>query len=248
LSHFAGAGAPSSRPIFVFGMPRSGTTLVEQILASHPLVRGTGESAHLDTLAKTAIFLPSLSGLTPDGLTSCGQRYLAMAGAGVPDQLHFVDKTTTNFLYAGLISLILPKAWMIHCCRNPLDTCLSCYSLLFADGHEFSYDFGELGHYYRLYRELMAHWSNVLPSGTILDIDYEALVNDPEGQVRKILAFCGLPWDASCLRFYETQRLVTTSSLDQVRSPIYRSSVGRSQSFRPWLAELEAALGNAAPF
>ncbi len=248
LSSFAGGGAQSARPIFVFGMPRSGTTLVEQILASHPLVRGTGESPHLDTLARTSIFLPSLAGFTPENLASCGQKYLTIAGAAAPASRHFVDKTTTNFLYVGLISLILPGARMIHCRRDPLDTCLSCYSLLFTDGHEFSYELGELGHYHRLYRELMAHWSDVLPQGSVLDVDYEALVNDAEGQVRKVLEFCALPWDDSCLRFYETKRLVTTSSLDQVRLPLYKTSIGRAQMFRPWLGELEGALERQLPF
>ena len=242
VSSLAGGGAQSARPIFVFGMPRSGTTLVEQILASHPLVRGTGESPHLDTLAKTSVFSPSLAGFTPENLASCGQQYLITAGAAAPDSPHFVDKTTTNFLYAGLISLILPGARMIHCRRDPLDTCLSCFSLLFTDGHEFSYDLGELGHYYRLYHELMAHWNNVLPQGSILDVNYESLVNDAEGQVRRMLDFCALPWDDSCLRFYETNRLVTTSSLEQVRLPLYKTSVGRAQMFRPWLGELEEAL------
>jgi tetratricopeptide (TPR) repeat protein len=243
LSSLSGGGAQSTKPIFVFGMPRSGTTLVEQILASHPLVLGKGESAYLDTLAKDAIFRPALSGFTPEALASCGSRYLTMMGAAEPDSPYFVDKMTTNFLYAGLISLILPGARMIHCRRNALDTCLSCYSLLFADGHEFSYDLGELGHYYRLYRELMAHWGNVLPQGAILDIDYEALVGDGEGQIRRVLDFCGLPWNDACLRFYESNRLVATSSFDQVRRPLYKTSVGRAQMFRPWLGELEAALG-----
>jgi tetratricopeptide (TPR) repeat protein len=242
LSRLAGCGYPSTRPIFVFGMPRSGTTLVEQILASHPLVHGGGEPTHLRDIAEAPGLTARVRDLAPEDLVPLGRRYVDLVGAGVPDALRLIDKMPSNFLYAGLISLILPGARMIHCRRDPLDTCLSCYSLLFACSHAYSYDLGELGRFYRLYRRLMAHWRRTLPPQSLLEIDYEAVVSDTEGEVRKILDFCGLPWDAACLRFHETHRRVTSASFDQVRSPVYTNSVGRAQPFRPWLGALEAAL------
>ena len=130
---------------------------------------------------------------------------------------------------------------MIHCRRDPLDTCLSCYALLFAHGHEFSYDLSELGHYYRLYQTIMAHWRKLLPAERILEVDYEMLVNDTETQVRRILDYCELPWNDACLNFHKTDRLVTTSSFDQVRSPIYKSSVGRAQYLAGGLTRLTQA-------
>ncbi|HLN23516.1 MAG TPA: sulfotransferase, partial [Patescibacteria group bacterium] len=153
-------------------------------------------------------------------------------------------KMPLNFLYAGIIALILPGARMIHCRRDPLDTALSCYSLLFSRHQEYSYDQMELGHYYRLYQRLMDHWRNLLGPEQFLEIDYEAMVEDSEGQVARILAFCDLPWDPACLRFYETKRMVTSASFDQVRSPIHRKSIGRAQTFRAWLGPLIAALEN----
>lgn len=245
MARLADAGIESAEPIFVFGMPRSGTTLVEQIIASHPMVQGTGETPYFDTIARTSIVSRPSSELTPDSLALCGHRYLESIGAHVPASMRFVDKTNSNFQYAGPISLLFPGARMIHCRRDALDTCLSCYALLFDHGHEFSYDLAELGHYYGLYRQLMAHWRGLLGPETLLEIDYESLVDDTEAQVGRILDFCGLPWDDACLRFYETKRLVTTSSFDQVRSPIYKGSAGRARRFRPWLGALVEALENA---
>jgi tetratricopeptide (TPR) repeat protein len=242
LSRLAGRGHPSSRPIFVFGMSRSGTSLVEQILASHPLVHGGGEPTHLHDMAETPGLMTRVPDLPPQDLVLLGRRYIDLVGADVPQAVRLIDKTPSNFLYAGLISLILPGARMIHCRRDPLDTCLSCYSLLFARGHGYSYDLGELGRFYCLYQGLMTHWRRVLPPQSLLEIDYEAVVTDTEGEVRKILDFCELPWDAACLRFHETRRRVTSASFDQVRLPVYTNSVGRAQPFRPWLGALEAAL------
>ncbi|WP_158914137.1 tetratricopeptide repeat-containing sulfotransferase family protein [Caulobacter sp. S45] len=231
------------RPILVFGMPRSGTTLVEQILASHPAVHGAGESAHLADLVQTEDLIARAPALPADAFPALGRRYLERLGANAPSTARLVDKTPSNFLYAGLIPLILPGARMIHCRRDPLDTCLSIYSLLFTRGHEYSYDLTELGHYYGLYRRLTAHWRGTLPAESVLEIDYEALVREPEAQVRAILDFCGLPWDERCLRFHQTERRVTSASRDQVRAPIHTRSIGRAQPFRPWLQALEAALG-----
>ena len=148
----------------------------------------------------------------------------------------------SNFFHLGLISMILPEARMIHCRRDPFDTCLSCYATLFTHGHEYSYDLNDLGQFYILYRKQMAHWHAVLPQECILDVDYEDLVENTESQVRRILEFCGLSWDANCLRFYETKRHVMTASFNQVRSPIYKSSIRRADMFRPWLEDLENVL------
>jgi tetratricopeptide (TPR) repeat protein len=241
LSRLTGCGHRSTRPIFVFGMPRSGTTLVEHILASHPLVHGAGEPTHLGDIAEALGPPARVLDLTPDDFAVTGRRYLDLVGANVPDTLRLVDKMPSNFMHAGLISVILPGARMIHCRRDPLDTCLSCYSLLFARGQEYSYDLGELGRFYRLYLGLMEHWRRVLPPEALLEIDYETLVRDTQGEVRKILGFCGLPWDAACLRFHQTSRRVTSASLDQVRSPVFTKSIGRAQPFRRWLGPLELA-------
>jgi tetratricopeptide (TPR) repeat protein len=247
LSRVAGSGDPSGRPVFVFGMPRSGTTLVEQILASHRLVHGAGEPSHLRDIAEASGVHARVTEMGAGEFAGLGHRYLDLVGAGTPDTLRLIDKMPLNFLHAGLISLILPNARMIHCRRDPLDTCLSVYSLLFTSGHEYSYDFRELGRFYRLYRTLMAHWRRVLPPENFLEIDYEALVGDTERQVRRLLDFCDLPWDADCLRFHETRRRVTSASLDQVRSPIYTQSIARAQAFRPWLGVLEETLVDLPP-
>jgi hypothetical protein len=232
----------AARPIFVFGMPRSGTTLIEQILSSHPTARGTGETPYMDQMARSSIFSQGLNGFSAENISLCASQYLKAVGSSVPEGVRFVDKTNSNFLYAGLISLMLPKARMILCRRDPLDNCLSLYSLLFQHGHEFSYEQSELGHYYGLFEKLAAHWRNLLSSERLLEISYEAVVNDTEAQTRKILDFCELPWDDACLRFHDIKRLVTTTSFDQVRSPIYKSSVGRASAFRPWMNPLIQAL------
>ena len=243
LARLSGCGDTSSRPIFVFGMPRSGTTLVEHILSSHALVYGAGETAHLRGVADRAGIQTRIRDASAEELACLGRRYLDLAAVGVSDGLRLVDKNPSNFELSGLISLILPNARMIHCRRNPLDTCLSCYSLLFATGHEYAYDLGELGGFYRLYEDLMSYWRAVLRPGSLLEVDYEDIVNDTDSQVRRILDFCDLPWDANCLRFHETSRRVTSASLHQVRLPIYKTSVGRAKLFRAWLGRLETALG-----
>ena len=232
-------------PIFVIGMPRSGTTLVEQILCSHPLVGTIGESSLIGDLANMAkpgaeAMFDSESAIRKlDGLR---RYYLEKARIDAGERLYFVDKMPSNFVYLGLISMILPEARVIHCRRDPFDTCLSCYATLFTHGHEYSYDLNDLGHFYISYRKQMAHWHAVLPQESILDVEYEDLVENTEGEVRKILEFCGLSWDEDCLRFHETKRHVMTASFNQVRLPIYRSSIRRADMFRPWLGDLENVL------
>jgi tetratricopeptide (TPR) repeat protein len=249
----SGGGDPSHAPVFVVGMPRSGTSLVEQILASHPHVFGAGE---VDDLAVTAakfvgrgmVVRPELAvGLSDADLHAFGRNYVErMArGAGAKDRV--VDKMPSNFLFLGLIHLALPGARIIHVRRDPLDTCLSCYSLLFSEGQPFAYDLAELGRYYRAYDALMQHWRSVLPASSFIEVQYEGLVNDPEGQARRLVAHCGLDWDERCLSFHETARPIRTASLVQARKPIYADSIGRSRLYGGALDPLRDALEGDAP-
>jgi tetratricopeptide (TPR) repeat protein len=236
------AGCDSELPVFVIGMPRSGTTLVEQILASHPDVYGAGELALLPEMI--ARHLPGFpAGSTPEPLTKLGEDYAARLGELAPQAKRVVDKLPYNFLNAGLIALALPKARIVHITRDALDTCYSCFALSFAGDVGFAYDMGELGRYYRAYEALMAHWRQVLPAGAMLEVAYEELVADLEPQARRLIAFCGLDWDARCLDFHKSGRAVVTASVHQVRRPIYHSSVGRAAAFAEYLTPLRAALG-----
>jgi tetratricopeptide (TPR) repeat protein len=239
----AGVGDPSSVPIFVVGMPRSGTTLVEQILASHPEVQGAGELAALRLVVDGAGAYPdSALQLTPDRLTAMGRQYMARI-APLLTRSRLVDKMPANFLYAGLIRLILPNARIIHCRRDAADTCLSCYTKLFAAEQLFSYDLAELGHFHRDYERLMAHWRTVLPADRFIEVQYEDVVDDLPTQARRLVEWLGLPWDEACLNFHETKRVVRTASLSQVRQPIYATSKGRWRRYAPYLGPLLEELG-----
>ena len=245
-----GAGDPSARPIFILGMPRSGSTLVEQILSSHPDVLGGGELPALERVLETvrdpggqALAYPeSISVFPTSHLAALGGAYLSRLPAAVDGRSRVTDKLPSNFLHIGLIHLILPQARIIHTVRDPVDTCLSCFTKLFAVGQKYSFDLGELGRYYRRYRALMDHWRRVLPADTILDVQYEAVVDDVEGQTRRLLAYCGLRWDERCLAFHRTQRKVRTASAAQVRAPLFTTSVNRSQAYRSQLEPLFRAL------
>jgi tetratricopeptide (TPR) repeat protein len=242
FARLKGSGEASGQPIFVLGMPRSGTTLVEQILASHPAVHGGGELRHLERLVRE----PGSAGDGPppaDELQALGRRYLAMTAPASGDALRVVDKMPSNFLYAGQIHLMLPRARIIHCRRDPVDTCFSCYSKLFTTGQEFSYDLVELGRYHRNYAALMAHWRSVLPRECFIEVDYEALVGDLDSEARRLIDFCGLPWDESCLRFHEGVRTIRSASMNQVRRPLYATSIGRWKPFSAQLGPLLEALG-----
>ncbi len=245
------AGDPSQRPIFILGMPRSGSTLAEQILASHPMVHGAGElktfgeivlaiRQPIDAPVPYPEFVPVLDA---SALTSIGTRYLASVHERAPDGERVTDKMPSNYLFAGLIHLTLPNAKIIHTVRNPVDTCISCFSKLFTTGQNHTYDLGELGRYYKRYEHLMEHWRRVLPPSRILDVQYEDVVADLETQARRILAYCELPWDDRCLSFHETDRPVRTASATQVRQPLYKSSVGRWHEYEEFLGPLLTALG-----
>jgi tetratricopeptide (TPR) repeat protein len=247
-----GAGEPSRVPVFVVGMPRSGTTLVEQLLCSHPEIFGAGEipeffnaavevgGPHLEALH----FYEESSEAVGDQLRQIGASYMARIGRKSSAAERIVNKMPDNFRLAGLIHLALPNARIIHIRRDPVDTCLSCFSTLFVgENVPFAYDLAGLGRYYRSYDSLMAHWNEVLPPNVMLDVQYEELVADVEGQGRRMIAHCGLEWDPRCLNFHQTERPVRTASAVQVRQPIYKTSVGRGRKYEAFLGPLFSTLG-----
>ena len=236
-------GDPSSKPVFVIGMPRSGTTLVEQILASHPRVYGAGELDYMSNLAKhdaTMGFPEVIYSMTDDQIRQLGTDYVNSVSRLAPYADRIVDKLPTNFVFTGLIHLALPKARIIHMRREPIDTCVSCFSKLFTYGHPYTYNLVELARYYRAYEVLMAHWRDVLPPGIMLEVYYESLTFDLEAGARRIVEHCGLGWDSACLSFHETERPVRTTV--EVRQPIYRSSIGRWRAYAHLLQPLIEAL------
>jgi hypothetical protein len=244
LNAKANMGARSNLPVFVVGMPRSGTTLVEQILASHPMVYGSGELKRLHTLVEGIEGFPNAArDLPATQLRALGEAYLAFVKPMASGRRHVVDKMPSNFLLAGMIRLILPDAHIIHCRRNPVDTCLSCYTKLFAGEQAFAYDHAELGRFHRAYQALMAHWRSILPPSHFLEVDYEAVVDDVEREAQRLLNYLGLPWDKAVLSFHETDRPVRTASVNQVREPIYRTSAGRWRQHAAHLQPLLTALG-----
>jgi tetratricopeptide (TPR) repeat protein len=252
----SGGGVSTSRPIFIIGMPRSGSTLIEQILASHPAIEGAGEVQALTqalTEARNEMpdpqenqkpypdFIPFIQQRT---IKSFAEKYLALLAELAPQgRERITDKMLGNFLFAGLIHLAFPNAAILHTVRNPVDTCVSIFSLRFKAVIAYAYDLAELGRYYMGYQRLMTHWHNVLPAGRILDVRYEDTVADLEGQARRILSYCGLPWDDRCLSFHKTERPVRTASIAQVRQPIYKSSVERWRVYEEFLGPLLKELG-----
>jgi len=248
MARFAGAGDPSDLPVFIVGMPRSGTTLVEQILASHPDVHGAGELNVLNEVVAAARLdvARNLGALPPPALAALGRAYVSRVAALAPGHRRVVDKMPGNFQYAGLIALALPNARVIHCRRGAIDTCLSIYSKKFTGRQDYAYDLAELGRYYRAYDALMAHWRGLLAPERFLEVRYEALVGDLEPEARRLTAFSGLPWDDACLDFHRNQRPVRTASVNQVRQPIYRTSVARWKPYAAHLGPLLAALGDLA--
>jgi tetratricopeptide (TPR) repeat protein len=246
LESLAGAGDPDPSPIFILGLPRSGSTLLEQVLASHSAVEGTAELPYVGRLATSlgrrgrrgASYPEAMHEIRPAGLAALGAEYLARSRmhrrSAAP---RFVDKMPNNFPNAGLIALMLPNAKIIDARRHPLDACLSCYRQLFAKGQNFTYDLTEIGEYWLQYQRMMDHWARVLP-GRVLTVQYEDVVSDFEAQVRRLLEFCGLPWEDACLRFYDSDRPVRTPSAEQVRQPIYDRSVGHWRHYETKLGEL----------
>jgi tetratricopeptide (TPR) repeat protein len=230
-------------PIFIVGLPRSGSTLIEQILASHSRVEGTHELSDLSKLVRSyrgrriELFPETLGGLKPEGWARLGREYLERTGKHRSGAPFFIDKNPNNFVFIGLLKLAIPNAKVINARRHPVDSCFGSYKQLFASGQPFTYDLTELGEYYLQYQRLMEHWHRVLP-GFVLDVHYEDVVSDLENEVRRLLDFSGLPFEEACLDFHETRRAVKTASSEQVRRPIYSSSVNTWRNYERHLGEL----------
>ena len=245
-----GCGSADSAPIFVVGLPRSGSTLVEQVLASHSCIEGTMELPHLLRLVRELdqsqgaadTYPESVLGLNEQTFKGLGERYIGETRIYRSDRARFIDKMPNNFSHVGLLQLILPRATVIDVRRNPMDTCFSAYKQHFAQGQSFTYDLEDLGRYYLSYIELMDHWDRVLP-GKVFHVAYEELVRNTETVVRQLIAHCGLEFEPSCLRFHETQRSVRTASSEQVRLPMYDSSIGHWRHFETELEPLRRTLG-----
>lgn len=253
IDSLRGSGNPSPKPIFVLGMPRSGTTLTEQIIASHPEVYGAGELsyllriAHRKTHPDTTSFPDNLRYLDAAMLKTWGEEYLTAITQRAPDAKHITDKMPANFFAVPLIHLMLPNAKIIHVNRNPVDTCVSCFTCLFHRKQEHTYDLAELGRYYADYARLMDHWRKVLPPDAFYDVQYENIVADQEGEARKLLDYCELDWNDACLDFHKTERQIRTASVTQVRQPIYTTSVERWRKYEKHLGPLLEALGDLVP-
>lgn len=246
-----GVGCADPAPIFIVGLPRSGSTLLEQVLASHSEVDGTMELPTIGTFVRELdhfdghadAYPECLSSLPPDRYAALGARYIDETRIFRTDRTRFIDKMPNNFSHVGLIHLLLPHAIIIDVRRHPLDACFSAFKQYFAKGQAFSYDMEDLGRYYRSYVDLMDHWDRVLP-GKVLRVRYESVVRDTEAQVRRLLEHCGLPFEPACLRFYENKRAVRTASSEQVRQPIYHSGIGYWRHFAAQLGPLRRALGD----
>jgi tetratricopeptide (TPR) repeat protein len=249
-----GWGNPSPEPIFIVGLPRSGSTLLEQILASHSQVEGTQELPDIQQfVSRLRGFEPEsqepryprvLASLSAEELRQLGDEYLANTRVYRSGRAHFIDKMPNNFRHVGLMHLMLPNARIIDARREPMACCFSNFKQLFANGQEFTYSIEDIARYYRTYLELMRHWDQVLP-GRVLRVHHEDVVDDLEGSVRRLLKFCGLEFESQCVAFHETKRSVRTASSEQVRQAIYRDGLEQWKHFEPWLGPLRAALGDA---
>jgi len=237
-----------SQMIFIVGMPRSGTSLTEQIIAAHPQAFGSGELTTLDRIARwwpdgddarlAAAYPTYLPTIDASGLTEIAYRYLNRLPPGAGDHARVTDKMPYNFLHIGMIALLFPGARIVHCNRNPVDTTFSCFLQDFLEGNAFSNSLEDCGWFYNQYRVLMDHWNRVLPSYPILELQYEEMVAEPEASVRQLLEFCGLDWDPACIAFHKSRRLVHTASYQQVREPLYTRAVGRWKAYAAHLGPL----------
>ena len=247
-------GVPDPDPIFIVGLPRSGSTLVEQILASHSQVDGTRELPEVPRIVRELEGLRPhpenprypgvLANLEPDTFRMLGERYISETRVYRGTRRYFIDKMPNNFRHIGLIHLMLPNATIIDVRREPMACCFSNLKQLFASGQEFTYDMEDVGRYYRTYLTLMRHWDSVLP-GRVMRISYEDLINDLHRNVRRMLALCDLEFEPACTEFYKTERVVGTASSQQVRQPLFREGLLHWQNYEPWLGALRDSLGDA---
>lgn len=251
-----GVGCKLPDPIFIVGLPRSGSTLLEQILASHSQVEGTMELADIPRMVlelqgreaegQNPRYPAVLSELKPEDFLRLGEKYIADTRVYRSGKPRFIDKMPNNFRHLGLIHLILPNAKIIDARRNAMACCFSNFKQLFASGQEFTYGLEDIGRYYRTYLELMAHWDAALP-GQVLHVEHEDVVDNLESNVRRILDFCGLDFEASCVEFYKTERSIRTASSEQVRRPIYKEGLDQWRHFEPWLGPLREVLAGGGP-
>lgn len=249
----AGQGSAAPDPIFIVGLPRAGSTLIEQILASHSQVDGTLELPNIlsivhrlrgrNQITDRERYPRILNEMTGDELRALGEEYIGGTKTHRQDAPFFTDKMPNNFWHVGLIHSILPNAKIIDARRASMDCCWSGFKQLFAEGQEFTYDLADIGNYYRAYVEMMAYWDEVLPTGTVLRVQHEDVLDDLPGQVHRILDYCGLPFEPACLEFYKNDRAVRTASSEQVRQPISKKGVGQWKNFAPYLDPLTRALG-----
>ena len=254
LERYRAFGHPSAQPVFIVGMPRSGTTLIEQMIASHPRGAGGDELPEMPRIANLLApgddlrrYVSTMhANLTPENIKRYAEQYLGVLRRGREGADRIVDKLPGNYFFLGLISVLFPNTTIIHAVRHPLDTCLSCYFQNFAEV-QWANDFKVIAKIYRGYREAMAYWERVLPEGKILEVRYERMVEDPENEGRRMIEHCGLEWDSNLLQFHRQERVVKTASVWQVRQPIYRSSRMRWKNYAPYLAELADALSDYLP-
>jgi hypothetical protein len=254
LQCHASVGDPSAAPIFIVGLPRAGSTLIEQILASHSQVEGTQELADIPRIVldlqgrdpdlDNPRYPGVLVDMKPGDFRKLGEKYLHDTRIYRSGKPYFIDKMPNNFRHLGLIHLMLPNAKIIDARREPMACCFSNLKQLFAQGQEFTYSVEDIARYYRTYLELMRHWDNVLP-GRVLRVHHEDVVEDLEGNVRRILDYCGLPFESTCLDFHKTDRSVRTPSSEQVRQPIFREGLDQWKKYEPWLEPLKSALSDA---
>ncbi|WP_026375201.1 tetratricopeptide repeat-containing sulfotransferase family protein [Aestuariibacter salexigens] len=244
FEHHGGAGCSDDAPIFIVGLPRAGSTLLEQILASHSQVDGTMELHNILSLAarlQKRGYPQGMAELPSDYLRRFGEQFIEQTQVYRQGAAYFIDKMPNNFMHVGLIKLILPNAKVIDARREPMACCFSGFKQLFGEGQEFTYSLNAIGRYYQAYVKLMKHWDKVLP-GFVLRVQHEDVIDDLEGQVRRILDYCGLPFEQSCLYYYNTERTIKTPSSEQVRQPIFRSAMQQWQHFDDHLTELKSAL------
>ncbi len=254
FTHREGVGAASPAPIFILGLPRAGSTLLDQILASHSRVEGTQELSDIQRIVlglqgrdpdlDNPRYPGVLADLKPEDFLRLGERYLTDTRVYRTDKPYFIDKMPNNFRHIGLIHLMLPNAKIIDARREPMACCFSNLKQLFANGQEFTYSTEDIARYYRTYLELMRHWDEVLP-GTVLHVWHEDVVDDLAGNVRRLLDFCGLEFEPACVEFHKTERSIRTASSEQVRQPIFREGLDQWKNYEPWLGPLRDALGDA---